>query len=94
MASRTLRQRERALDPAAPPPHVPTHNTHACTPSPPSYARRHLPKCFDNVHSLEFRKDEATGAPTKAAIGMYSGEGEYVPFAADCLCEGPVEVRG
>lgn len=52
---------------------------------------RHLPKNFDNVHNLEFRKDEA-GNPTKVAIGMYSGEGEYVPFASDCLCDGPVEV--
>ena len=34
---------------------------------------RHLPKCFDNVHNLEFKKDEA-GDPTKTAIGMYSGE--------------------
>jgi hypothetical protein len=25
------------------------------------------------------------------AIGMYSGEGEYVPFVADCSCTGPVE---
>ena len=33
---------------------------------------RHLPKCFDNVHNLEFKKDEA-GDPTKIAIGMYSG---------------------
>ena len=33
---------------------------------------RHLPKCFDNVHNLEFKKDEA-GDPTKTAIGMYSG---------------------
>lgn len=53
---------------------------------------RHLPKCFDNVHNLEFAKDEA-GAPTKMAVGMYSGEGEYVPFAAPCSCDGPVEVR-
>jgi len=52
---------------------------------------RHLPKNFDNVHNLEFRKDPQ-GNPTKVAIGMYSGEGEYVPFAADCLCDGPVEV--
>jgi dynein heavy chain len=22
---------------------------------------------------------------------MYSGEGEYVEFAEDCMCEGPVE---
>ena len=35
--------------------------------------RRHLPKCFDNVHNLEFRKDEA-GDPSKGAIGMYSGK--------------------
>lgn len=27
----------------------------------------------------------------QAAIGMHSGEGEYVDFASDCLCEGPVE---
>lgn len=52
---------------------------------------RHLPKCFDNIHSLEFAKD-AQGSPTKTAVGMYSGEGEYVPFAAPCTCDGPVEV--
>lgn len=52
---------------------------------------RHLPKVFDNVHNLEFRKD-AAGEPTKVAVGMYSGEGEYVPFAADCICDGPVEL--
>ena len=56
----------------------------------PVNARRHLPKCFDNLHNLEFRKD-AEGQPTKAAIGMYSGEGEYVAFAKDCICDGPVE---
>ena len=47
------------------------HNLHffaSCT-----CACRHLPKIFDNVHSLEFRKD-AQDAPTKAAIGMYSGK--------------------
>ena len=34
---------------------------------------RHLPKIFDNVHSLEFRKD-AQDVPTTTAIGMYSGK--------------------
>ena len=53
---------------------------------------RHLPKCFDNIHSLEFAKD-AQGSPTKTAVGMYSGEAEYVPFAAPCTCDGPVEVK-
>ena len=33
---------------------------------------RHLSKNFDNVHNLEFTKDES-GKPTKNAIGMYSG---------------------
>lgn len=45
------------------------------------------------MHNLEFEKD-AAGQPTKVAVGMYSGEGEYVPFAAPCHCDGPVEVRG
>jgi len=51
----------------------------------------HLPKLFDNLHHLEWKKDPATGQSTNVAIGMYSGEGEYVPFAADCLCTGPAE---
>ncbi|CAD7696266.1 unnamed protein product [Ostreobium quekettii] len=51
---------------------------------------RHLPKNFDNVHNLEFKKDEA-GDPTKIAIGMYSGEKEFVKFDGDCVCDGPVE---
>ena len=33
---------------------------------------RHLPKIFENVHSLEFGKDER-GIPTNTAMGMYSG---------------------
>ena len=51
---------------------------------------RHLPKTFDNVHNLEFKKDD-NGDPTKTAVGMYSGEKEYVSFASDCICDGPVE---
>lgn len=38
----------------------------------PQLILRHLPKCFDNVHNLEFRKDER-GEPSKTALGMYSG---------------------
>eukprot|EP00882_Tetradesmus_deserticola_P009731 GHRQ01010278.1.p1 GENE.GHRQ01010278.1~~GHRQ01010278.1.p1 ORF type:complete len:796 (+),score=404.80 GHRQ01010278.1:482-2869(+) len=56
----------------------------------PQLILRHLSKCFDNVHNLSFRKDDR-GELTKAATGMFSGEGEYVEFAADCACEGPVE---
>ncbi len=43
----------------------------------PQLILRHLPKCFDNVHNLEFRKDDA-GDPTKVAIAMFSGETEKV----------------
>lgn len=57
----------------------------------PQLILRHLPKTFDNIHNLEFKKNEK-GEPTKVAIGMYSGEKEYVPFAEDCICDGPVEI--
>ena len=50
--------------------------------SPPS----HLPKAFDNVHSLEWRKDPLTGRKIRVALGMYSGEGEYVPFVEPVDC--------
>ena len=56
----------------------------------PQLILRHLPKCFDNVHNLKFKTDEK-GDPTKVAIGMFSGEREYVEFADDCICDGPVE---
>ena len=52
---------------------------------------KHLAKCFDNVHNLKFTLDEG-GAPTKEAVGMYSGEGEYVAFDKPCSCDGSVEV--
>lgn len=57
----------------------------------PQLILKHLAKCFDNVHNLEFTKGD-NGAPTKHAIGMYSGEKEYVAFDAPCHCDGPVEV--
>lgn len=40
---------------------------------------------------LPCRKDEK-GDDTKAATFMFSGEGEKVEFAEDCICDGPVEV--
>ena len=51
---------------------------------------RHLPKCFDTVSNLEFKPDDK-GGPSKMAIGMYSKEKEYVKFASECSCDGPVE---
>ncbi|MEW5311809.1 MAG: hypothetical protein WDW38_003494 [Sanguina aurantia] len=56
----------------------------------PQLILRHLPKCFDNLHNMTFRKDE-NGDCTKVAISMTSGEGETVEFAGDCVCDGPVE---
>lgn len=49
----------------------------------------HISKCFDNIKRLEFTKD-----PKKKyeALGMYSAESEYVPFADKIPAEGPVEV--
>jgi dynein heavy chain len=56
----------------------------------PQLILKHLPKCFDNIKTLEFNKDK-DGNPTKTAIGMYSGENEYVSWPASFNCEGPVE---
>ena len=58
--------------------------------SDPQLILRHLPKCFDNTHNLEFKKNDK-GSPTKMAVGMYSGEAEYVEFSEDCVCDGAVE---
>jgi dynein heavy chain len=56
----------------------------------PQLILKHMPKCFDNIKTLEFNKDEH-GVPTKAAIGMYSEEMEYVAFPNIFMCEGAVE---
>ena len=56
----------------------------------PQLILKHLPKCFDNITTLEFNKDKDNN-PTKTAIGMYSGENEYVSWPATFNCEGPVE---
>ena len=57
----------------------------------PSLVAVHLAKLFDSMSRLEFKKDDA-GELTKLAVGMYSKEDEYVPFATDCDCSGPVEI--
>lgn len=57
----------------------------------PQLILKHLPKCFDNIKTLEFDK-EASGEPTRSSIGMYSGEGEYVQWVDNFVCEGAVEV--
>ena len=56
----------------------------------PQLILKHMPKCFDNIKTLEFNKDDA-GVPTKVAIGMYSEEMEYVAWPNPFTCEGAVE---
>jgi dynein heavy chain, axonemal len=58
----------------------------------PHAVTHHLSKIFDNLHALEWQKDSKTGKPINVAVGMYSGEKEYVPFAEPCKCDGPVEL--
>lgn len=58
----------------------------------PHAVTHHLSKIFDNLHALEWQKDSKTGKPTNVAVGMFSGEKEYVPFGEPCKCDGPVEL--
>ncbi|XP_048056692.1 dynein axonemal heavy chain 11 isoform X1 [Megalobrama amblycephala] len=59
----------------------------------PRQVTRHLLKLFDNLADLSFKEDDdgATDAKTTVALGMYSREGEYVPFSQPCVCEGQAE---
>lgn len=55
---------------------------------------RHLLKLFDNIADLRFKdpdsKERGGDSEEAVAIGMYSREGEYVPFAEPCVCKGQV----
>ncbi|XP_039545600.1 dynein heavy chain 11, axonemal [Pimephales promelas] len=59
----------------------------------PRQVTRHLLKLFDNLADLRFKEDDdgATDPKTTVALGMYSREGEYVPFSQPCVCEGQAE---
>ncbi|NXF13134.1 DYH17 protein, partial [Smithornis capensis] len=52
---------------------------------------RHLTKLFDSVAKLKFQ-ESSDKKPLKVAQGMFSRDGEYVPFDADCDLSGQVEV--
>ncbi|XP_062336891.1 dynein axonemal heavy chain 11 [Osmerus eperlanus] len=62
----------------------------------PKQVTRHLLKLFDNIADLRFQ-DTAPGRESEreegeaVAVGMYSREGEYVPFSDPCLCQGQAE---
>ncbi|KAI1899527.1 hypothetical protein AGOR_G00062710 [Albula goreensis] len=51
---------------------------------------RHLLKLFDNLADLKFSETEMEGEKA-VAVGMFSREGEYVPFSESCVCEGQAE---
>uniref|UniRef100_A0A673MQT0 Dynein axonemal heavy chain 11 n=1 Tax=Sinocyclocheilus rhinocerous TaxID=307959 RepID=A0A673MQT0_9TELE len=60
----------------------------------PREVTRHLLKLFDNLADLSFKEEEDNGGldpKTPVALGMYSREGEYVPFSQPCVCEGQAE---
>ncbi|NWR24818.1 DYH17 protein, partial [Emberiza fucata] len=52
---------------------------------------RHLTKLFDSMAKLKFQLD-ADEKPQKVAHGMFSRDGEYMDFDADCDLSGQVEV--
>ncbi|NWI54818.1 DYH17 protein, partial [Calyptomena viridis] len=51
---------------------------------------RHLTKLFDSVAKLKFQ-ESSDKKPLKVAQGMFSRDGEYVPFDTDCDLSGQVE---
>uniref|UniRef100_A0A3Q2SZQ2 Dynein axonemal heavy chain 9 n=1 Tax=Fundulus heteroclitus TaxID=8078 RepID=A0A3Q2SZQ2_FUNHE len=57
----------------------------------PQQVQKHLSKLFDNIAKMQFGADEE-GNPSKAALGMYSKEDEYVHFNQACDCSGQVEM--
>ncbi|NXC57105.1 DYH17 protein, partial [Aleadryas rufinucha] len=52
---------------------------------------RHLTKLFDSLAKLKFQ-ESSDEKPQKVAHGMFSRDGEYVHFDADCDLSGQVEV--
>ncbi|XP_058258889.1 dynein axonemal heavy chain 11 isoform X1 [Hemibagrus wyckioides] len=57
----------------------------------PRQVTRHLLKLFDNLADLKFRDEGEEEGRVEVAVGMYSREGEYVPFSESCVCEGQAE---
>ncbi len=60
-------------------------------PPPPPHAHTPIHPCHLTPYPRPAREQDERDEPTKVAVGMFSGEAEYVEFAADCICDGPVE---
>ncbi|XP_046278077.1 dynein axonemal heavy chain 2 isoform X2 [Marmota monax] len=56
----------------------------------PEAVQPHLKKCFDNIKLLKIQKIGGSGGKWEA-VGMFSGDGEYVDFLHSVLLDGPVE---
>ncbi|XP_050431508.1 dynein axonemal heavy chain 2 [Adelges cooleyi] len=54
----------------------------------PEMIQPHLKKCFDNITRVKMNSGRDQYFE---AIGMYSDDGEYVPWVKSVMCEGPVE---
>ena len=57
----------------------------------PEKVDEYLGDCFDGMKSLDFIRGEEEPVPAKRAKGMWSKEGEYVPFTKTFECHGAVE---
>lgn len=58
----------------------------------PEKVMEHIPKIFQAIQKLDLKDDvTASGEDVKVALGMYSPQDEYVPFAKQCLLNGKVE---
>ncbi|KAJ3123528.1 Dynein heavy chain 2, axonemal [Physocladia obscura] len=57
----------------------------------PNAVQPHLKKCFDNLHKLELTTAGTDNRRHFEAIGMHSGDGEFVPYFTPVVIEGAVE---
>jgi len=57
----------------------------------PEKVDEYLGDCFDGMKSLDFVRGPGIPTPSKSAKGMWSKEGEYVPFSSVFTCTGAVE---
>ena len=57
----------------------------------PEKVNEYIGDCFDGMKAMEFVTGEGQPRPYKKASGMFSKEGEYVPFETEFVMTGAVE---